>query len=98
MTSSVAATPPVGSVTSNGFSASDRNRSTWTAFTRQPLIACRTTARYGSGPQTNASAAVYGRASAAIPAAVGPPYSESSQWITSSRSASAASLRSSRRR
>ena len=71
----VAATPPSLRDSSNGFSASDRNRSARTRFAGTPSCpsAALTTVRYGSGPQTYGSQAAYGRASAAIPAAAGCP-------------------------
>src|SRR3984957_17734246 len=87
VTDSVAAIPPATATSSNGFSASDTNRS---ACTREPGTpsrpsASRTTARYGSGPQTNASNDTYGRAKATRPATDGTPSSESSQCTTTSR-------------
>src|SRR5580704_1064415 len=88
VTDSVAARPSSGTATtSNGFSASDTNRSTCTRVSGTPSrpSASRTAARYGSGPQTNASNDTYGRARAASAAAEGTPSSESSQCTTTSR-------------
>src|SRR5579859_7988651 len=88
VTDSVAATPPSTRGTdSNGFSASDTNRS---ACTRPPGTpsnpsAERTVARYGSGPHTYTSYDTYGRARAARAATEGRPSSESSQCTTTSR-------------
>src|SRR5579859_58039 len=88
VTDSVAATPPSTRGTdSNGFSASDTNRSARTRAPGTPSSpsAERTVARYGSGPQTYASNDTYGRAKAARAAAEGSPSSESSQCTTTSR-------------
>ena len=91
--------PPAGAAgASNGFCCSDRNRSTRTprGGTPSPASAARTTARYGSGPQMNASKARNGRASGREPArrSAGPAATSSQCTTSQPPPAAAASSRS----